>query len=95
MRVKKEEMKYVAQLAKLEFNEEEEKEVIEELDRMFKYMENLNELNTDGVNITINPYCMENKFREDTVEESMDIKEILDNSPQNLKEYIVVPQVIE
>ena len=95
MRVKKEEMKYVAQLAKLEFNEEEEKEVMEELDRMFKYMENLNELNTDDVNITINPYCVKNKFREDIVEESMEVKDVLDNSPQNLKEYIVVPQVME
>ena len=58
-------------------------------------MDKLNELNTDNVDIIVNPYYIENKFREDEVQESMDLKSVIENAPQNLEEYIVVPKIIE
>lgn len=58
-------------------------------------MEKLDELDTEEEDIIINPYYIENKFREDILESSLDIKQVLDNSPENFQEYIVVPKVLE
>jgi len=95
MSVTKGDVEYVAELARLSFNEEEKEELIGNLNVILGYVNKLSELNTDSVDITVNPYYIENKFREDVAEESMSLKEVIDNSPQNLEEYIVVPKIIE
>lgn len=95
MSVTKSDVEYVADLARLSFNEEEKEELIGNLNVILGYVDKLNELDTDSVDITVNPYYVENKFREDIVEESMPLKEVIDNSPQNLEEYVVVPKIIE
>ncbi len=58
-------------------------------------MEKLDELNTDDVDIVVNPYYIENKYREDNVEKSMELKEVIDNAPESLEEYVIVPKVID
>lgn len=95
MSVTKSDVEYVADLARLSFKEEEKEELIGNLNVILGYVDKLNELDTDSVDITVNPYYVENKFREDIVEESMPLKEVIDNSPQNLEEYVVVPKIIE
>lgn len=95
MSVTKSDVEYVAELARLSFNEEEKEELIGNLNVILGYVNKLSELDTDSVDITVNPYYIENKFREDIVEESLPLKEVIDNSPQNLEEYIVVPKIIE
>jgi glutamyl-tRNA(Gln) and/or aspartyl-tRNA(Asn) amidotransferase, C subunit len=95
MAVTKNDVEYVAELARLSFNEEEKVELIGNMNVILGYIDKLNELDTDSVDITVNPYYVENKFREDIVEKSMPLKEVIDNSPQNLEEYIVVPKIIE
>ncbi|GAA0733181.1 Asp-tRNA(Asn)/Glu-tRNA(Gln) amidotransferase subunit GatC [Clostridium oceanicum] len=95
MSVSRKDVEYVAQLAKLELNENDKEIFANDLNKILSYMEKLNELDTDDVDIVVNPYYIENKFREDTVEESMSLKEVIDNSPEHLEEYIVVPKVID
>lgn len=95
MSVSKKDVEYVAELARLEFNEDEKKGLINDLNSVLGYVDKLNELNTDNVDIIVNPYYIENKFREDEIEESMDLKDVIKNSPKNLEEYIVVPKIIE
>ncbi len=58
-------------------------------------MEKLDELNTNDVDIVVNPYYIENKYREDNVEKSMELKEVIDNAPESLEEYVIVPKVID
>ncbi|WP_066022293.1 MULTISPECIES: Asp-tRNA(Asn)/Glu-tRNA(Gln) amidotransferase subunit GatC [Clostridium] len=95
MSVSKKDVEYVAELARLEFNEDEKKGLINDLNSVLGYVDKLNELNTDNVDIIVNPYYIENKFREDEVEESMNLQDVIKNSPKNLEEYIVVPKIIE
>ncbi|MDV3427944.1 MAG: Asp-tRNA(Asn)/Glu-tRNA(Gln) amidotransferase subunit GatC [Bacillota bacterium] len=95
MSVTKSDVEYVADLARLSFKEEEKEELIGNLNVILGYVDKLNELDTDSVDITVNPYYVENKFREDIVEKSMPLKEVIDNSPQNIEEYVVVPKIIE
>lgn len=95
MSVTKKDVEYVAELARLQFNEEEKEELINDLNKVLAYMEKLNELDTTDVNIIVNPYYIENKFREDEIKPSMSINDVMMNAPQKLEEYIVVPKIIE
>lgn len=95
MAVSKKDVEYVAELARLSFTEEEKESLAHDLNSVLGYIDKLNELDTDNVNIIVNPYYIENKFREDVVEPSMDLKDVIKNSPKNLEEYIIVPKIIE
>ncbi|WP_102401296.1 Asp-tRNA(Asn)/Glu-tRNA(Gln) amidotransferase subunit GatC [Haloimpatiens massiliensis] len=95
MSVSKKDVEYVAKLSRLSFNEEEKESLVTDLNNILNYMEKLNELNTDDVDIVVNPYYMENKFREDEVMKSMELKDVLDNAPEKLEEYVIVPKIIE
>ena len=78
-----------------EFKEEEKDNFVNDLNKILNYMEKLDELNTDDVDIVVNPYYIENKYREDNVEKSMELKEVIDNAPESLEEYVIVPKVID
>ncbi|WP_026884218.1 Asp-tRNA(Asn)/Glu-tRNA(Gln) amidotransferase subunit GatC [Clostridium akagii] len=95
MSVTKNDVEYVAELARLSFTEKEKHELIGDLNSVLGYIEKLNELDTKDTDIIVNPYYIENKFREDEVEPSMELKYVLENAPQILEEYIVVPKIIE
>ncbi|ABS33286.1 aspartyl/glutamyl-tRNA(Asn/Gln) amidotransferase subunit C [Clostridium botulinum] len=95
MSVSKKDVEYVAELARLEFKEEEKDSFVNDLNKILNYMEKLDELNTDDVDIVVNPYYIENKYREDNVEKSMELKEVIDNAPESLEEYVIVPKVID
>ncbi|AVQ38436.1 Asp-tRNA(Asn)/Glu-tRNA(Gln) amidotransferase GatCAB subunit C [Clostridium botulinum] len=95
MSVSKKDVEYVAELARLEFKEEEKDNFVDDLNKILNYMEKLDELNTDDVDIVVNPYYIENKYREDNVEKSMELKEVIDNAPESLEEYVIVPKVID
>ena len=95
MSVSKKDVEYVAELSRLNFSEQEKENLVDDLNQILNYMEKLNELHTENVDIIVNPYYIENKFREDEVQESMNLESIIENSPQNLEEYVVVPKIIE
>ncbi|KON09146.1 Asp-tRNA(Asn)/Glu-tRNA(Gln) amidotransferase subunit GatC [Clostridium botulinum] len=95
MSVSKKDVEYVAELARLEFKEEEKDSFVNDLNKILNYMEKLDELNTDDVDIVVNPYYIENKYREDNVEKSMELKEVIDNAPESLEKYVIVPKVID
>lgn len=95
MSVTKKDVEYVADLARLSFSEQQKESLIQDLNSVLGYMEKLNSLNTDDVDIIVNPVYIENKFREDEIKPSMSEKEVIKNAPQKLEEYIVVPKVIE
>lgn len=94
MYITKEDVKYVAKLARLEFKEDEEKDLIKGLNKMLKYVDKLNELDVKDEDVIINPYYIENKFREDILEDSLPTDEVIKNSPEHYQNYIVVPKII-
>lgn len=95
MSVSKKDVEYVAELSRLNFSEQEKENLVDDLNQILNYMEKLNELHTENVDIIVNPYYIENKFREDEVQESMNLESIIENAPRNLEEYVVVPKIIE
>ena len=86
---------YVAELARLSFDENEKEGLAEDLNQILSYVEKLGELDTENENIIVNPYYIENKYREDVVVPSLDLKDVISNAPDSLEEYVVVPPIIK
>jgi aspartyl-tRNA(Asn)/glutamyl-tRNA(Gln) amidotransferase subunit C len=84
----------LADLAKLEFDEEGKKEIEKDLNRIVEFVEKLSELDTSNVEPLI--YLSEdtNVMREDVVKQVISQQEALKNAPVKDSDYIKVPKVI-
>lgn len=87
-------VEYVAGLAKLELSEKEKKKFQKELDNIIKYIDQLKEVNTEGIPPTSHVIPMENVLREDEVLKSLSQDEALANAPEKEDGYFKVPKVI-
>jgi len=95
MPVSREEVRHVAQLARLDFSEKEEARMADELSRILEYVEKLDELDTSGVAPMSHVLDVTNVFRADEVRERIDRGEALDPAPEAGNECFQVPKVIE
>lgn len=84
----------LAELSKLEFNEEDAAEIQKNLGNILDLVEKLNEVDTEGVEPLI--YMNENidVFREDKIKQVISKDEGLKNAPDKDSDYIKVPKVI-
>lgn len=95
MSVSKKDVEYVAELARLSFDEAEKEGLAEDLNQILAYVEKLGELDTEKEDIIVNPYYIENRFREDKITPSMNLEEVLKNAPETLEEYVLVPTIMK
>ncbi|MFB3925073.1 MAG: Asp-tRNA(Asn)/Glu-tRNA(Gln) amidotransferase subunit GatC [Syntrophales bacterium] len=95
MKITKEEVEYVAHLARLDFTEEEKKKFTLQLNSILGYMEKLNSVNTVGVTPETHAIALNNAFREDKVWESLAPEEATANAPEEKGNCFRVPKVIE
>lgn len=95
MKITKEQVEYVAHLARLEFNESEKDKFTSQLNDILVYMDILNRLDTSGVEPMSHATFLANAFREDRVLESIGIEEALKNAPDEARDCFRVPKVIE
>ncbi|MEQ9619518.1 MAG: Asp-tRNA(Asn)/Glu-tRNA(Gln) amidotransferase subunit GatC [Deltaproteobacteria bacterium] len=95
MKISKEDVLKVAELARLEFGEEELEKFTEQLGNILSYIENLNKLDTDGVEPTSHVLDVATPLREDEVQDWLTPGEALQNAPEGVDGFFVVPQVIE
>jgi aspartyl-tRNA(Asn)/glutamyl-tRNA(Gln) amidotransferase subunit C len=89
------EVKYVANLARLAITEEEAEKFTDQLDRIIGFAEQLNELNTDNVEPTSHVLDIKNVMREDIAEAGLPVEEVLKNAPEHENGQIRVPSIIE
>ena len=96
MSISKEEVKHVARLSRLEFEEKELKEFTEKFASVIDYVEKLKEVDCTGVKPTYHPHPnLRNVMREDKVKDSLDRDDIMKNAPDNENGYIKIPKVLE
>lgn len=95
MSVTKDEVKHIAKLAKLEFNDEEINKYTDDLNEILGYVDKLNELDTEDVEPLSHPIEGSNVFREDKLKKSVDTEDALKNAPKSTSEYFKVPKVIK
>jgi len=95
MKITKETVLHVAELARLEFKEDELDRFLEQLENILGYIENLNKLDTSGVEPTYHVLEIGTPLRGDIVEPWLDVDQALENSPQKERDFFAVPRVIE
>jgi aspartyl-tRNA(Asn)/glutamyl-tRNA(Gln) amidotransferase subunit C len=95
MGISADDVKYVAQLSRLEFKEDEIEKFTKDLSSIVGYVNKLNELDTEDVEALVNPIYIENDFREDDIKDSLDRENVLLNAPEKEEGYFKVPTVIE
>jgi len=85
----------VAKLARLELSGEEKEIFGNHLDQILTHMEQLNRLDTTGVEPTFHAVSIENAFREDVTRPSSVQEEVLGIAPDEESGYFKVPRIIE
>jgi aspartyl-tRNA(Asn)/glutamyl-tRNA(Gln) amidotransferase subunit C len=85
----------VARLARLELSEEEARTFGNQLEQILNYMEQLNRLDTQGVEPTSHAIPIHNVFREDEPRPSLRQEEVLNISPDQENGHFKVPRIIE
>ena len=94
MKITKEEVLHVANLARLNLSEQEQEKMTEQLDTILSYVDKLKELDTSDVLPTTHAHKKVNAFREDVVQDSLPVDEALANSPEKNGEMFKVPKII-
>ena len=94
MSVTRKDVEYIAELARLRFDEEELESYTAQLNQILEYVEKLNELDTENVEPLSHPVEGSNVFREDKVKESIHREDALRNAPEKDEMFFKVPKVI-
>lgn len=89
-----EQVKHVAELSKLEFPENEIDGFTNTLSKIIDMVEMLDEVNTDGVEFTMNVADNVNRMREDVVGEIANRDELLKAVPDTKDGFIRVPAML-
>jgi len=85
----------VARLARLELSKEEREIFGNQLEQILTYMEQLNRLDTTGVEPTSHAIPIYNVFRDDEVKPSFPHEEVLAIAPDEEDGHFRVPRIIE
>ena len=82
MKITREEVLHVARLARLEFGDAEVDPFTSQLSAILEYVEQLGELDLEGVEPTAHVHEIVNAFRADQVRPSMGSAAVLQNAPE-------------
>ena len=95
MKITMEMVEKVANLSRLEFSQAEKELFTRQLDAILSYVEQLNELDTTGVEPTSHVLPISNVFRTDAPRPSLTPDEALMNAPGRSGGFYSVPKIIE
>jgi aspartyl-tRNA(Asn)/glutamyl-tRNA(Gln) amidotransferase subunit C len=95
MKITRDTLRKLAHLARLEFEEDGEENMIESLNGIIDWVEQLNEVDTEGLEPITSMSHEVNVLREDKVGEHLDHDKGLLNAPKKDENYFRVPKVIE
>ena len=95
MALSKETIAHVAKLARLELSEKEMDEMSIQLSEILAWIEQLREVDVDGLDPMTSVVQMDLKVRDDVVTESDQAEAIVSNAPERSDTYFVVPKVID
>ncbi len=95
MKITTDEVKYVANLAKLYVDEAEAEKLTGEMESIINFADMLAEIDTESIAPTNHAMKVQNVFREDIVEKSYSQEDILKNAPSQEGGCYLVPKVVE
>ena len=95
MSVSPEQVRHIAKLARIAMSDEELERLVPELNNILGWVEQLEEVNTDGVEplTAVVPNTL--RLREDKVTDGGYAADLMKNAPQPEDNFFVVPKVVE
>ena len=95
MAITRQEVEHVAKLARLEITDAEKEAFSQQLSAILSYVEQLNTVDTAGVEPTATVVEQTNVFRDDSLRPSLSVDKALSNAPESQDGYFIVPKIIE
>ncbi|GAA0879933.1 Asp-tRNA(Asn)/Glu-tRNA(Gln) amidotransferase subunit GatC [Algoriphagus jejuensis] len=95
MKIDKDSIKKIAHLARLEFDESSAEKMSKDMSQILDWVEQLNEVDTSGIEPLTTMSSEINVMREDKVGKHLDHEAGLLNAPKRDAEYFRVPKVLE
>jgi aspartyl-tRNA(Asn)/glutamyl-tRNA(Gln) amidotransferase subunit C len=95
MRLSREQVEHVADLARLALTDEEKELFSEQLSSILEYAERLQALDTSDIPPTASVLPLENVLRDDEVHPSLPRDDAMQNAPAQRDGYFEVPVVLE
>ena len=95
MSVSTEQVRHIAKLARIAMSDEEIEQLVPELNNILGWVEQLGEVNTDGVEPLTAVIDQKLRLRDDVVTEGNIRDEVLANAPEAQHGFFAVPKVIE
>ena len=94
MKITKEQVLYVAHLARLDLAEESIEKFAGQIDEILGYIEKLNQVDTTNIKPTSHAISLTNAFREDKEREPIERELALANAPEKEDGSFIVPKVV-
>ena len=88
-------VRWVAHLARLELSDAELATMTQQLSGIIDYVDQLQQVNTDGVEPLAHPLPIHNVFRDDEPRPSLPVAAALANAPDRHGDFYGVPAVLE
>jgi len=88
-------IKHISKLSRISVDDKKAKKLADDLNSIFKWIEQLNELNTENVEPLSSIAETKLRLRKDEIKSKNIREEILKNSPDENKDFFVVPKVVE
>ena len=95
MSIDKDKIKHTAKLARISLDEKKIDNLSKDLSNIFKFIEKLNEANTENVKPLSSILDHSLRSREDKVNDGNMRDKILENAPNKNEDFFIVPKVIE
>lgn len=95
MKITKEQVEHVANLARLNLTDEEKEHLTKDMEAIIEFADQINSLDISDVEPTAHVIPINNVFRDDNVRPSMDRDELLSNAPNMDNGCFSVPKIVE
>lgn len=95
MSIKKDTIRYVADLARIGLSEQEEGLFAEQLNHILTYVDQLNKLDTKDIEPMSHVVSMSNVLRDDIPKSGLSNSDALNNAPEREEGSFKVPKIIE
>jgi len=86
-------VEHVAKLARLALSEEEKEKFAPQLNSILEYVDELNEVDTTGIEPMAHSIKISNVMREDIVKQEFSREEMLKNAPEEEDGFFKVPKI--
>jgi aspartyl-tRNA(Asn)/glutamyl-tRNA(Gln) amidotransferase subunit C len=87
-------VEHIAELANLEFSENEKVKLTQQMNRILEYVEHMDKLDTEKVEPLSHVIELNNVFRADEARPGISAEEALKNAPSKDEHFFKVPKVI-